>query len=181
MKSFPTLIAVGLLQALAFTSCSTAPKTAEGKADIRQEAQAALSKAQAEDSTLTACLQRAEGYALFPNVGKGAAGVGGAYGKGVLYEHGKAVGYCDLSQATVGAQLGGQTYTEIICFETPEALAKFKAGDFTLDSQASAVALKSGASANAKYSKGVAVFTRDEKGLMAEAAVGGQKFRYTPL
>jgi lipid-binding SYLF domain-containing protein len=159
------------IASLPLVACSTAPKTAEGKADIRQEAQAALSKAQAEDPSLVACLKDAEAYAVFPKVGKGAVGVGGAYGKGVLYEDGKATGYCDLSQATIGAQLGGQTYTEIVCFKTPEALARFKDGTFTLNAQATAVALKSGSSANAKYSDGVAVLTRDEKGLMAEAAV----------
>jgi hypothetical protein len=107
-------------------------------------------------------------------------GVGGAYGKGILYERGVAVGYCDLSQATVGAQLGGQAYTEIICFETQRDVNKFKEGKLQFDAQATAVAVKSGAGANLNYRDGVAVFTRDEAGLMAEAAIGGQKFTYQP-
>ena len=85
---------------------------------------------------------------------------------------------CDLSQASIGAQLGGQDYTEIICFETRQAVETFKQGHFGFDAQATAVALKSGAGANAKFTDGVAVFTMDAAGLMAEAAVGGQKFSY---
>jgi lipid-binding SYLF domain-containing protein len=109
---------------------------------------------------------------VFPSVGKGAVGVGGAYGKGVLYNNGVAVGYCDLSQGTIGFQLGGQAYTEIIAFETQQAVDTFKQGNFRFDAQATAVALKSGAGANAKFTNGVAVFTMDEAGLMFEASVG---------
>ena len=90
------------------------------------------------------------------------------------------MGYCDLSQASIGVQLGGQKYTEIICFETAQAVQNFKEGHFRFDAQATAVALKSGAGANAKYKDGVAVFTMDESGLMYEASVGGQKFSYQP-
>jgi lipid-binding SYLF domain-containing protein len=81
-------------------------------------------------------------------------------------------------QGSIGFQLGGQAYSEIICFSTREALALFKSGNFAFDAQATAVALKSGAGANAKYSNGVAVFTMDESGLMFEASIGGQKFSY---
>lgn len=166
------------LGVLALGACSTAPKSAEGKSDIRKQADKALSQAKATDPTLRPVFNSAAGYAVFPSVGKGAAGVGGAYGKGVLYEQGRAVGYCDLSQATIGLQLGGQAYTEIIAFETQEAVDTFKQGNFAFDAQVTAVALKSGAGANAKYTNGVAVFTMDEAGLMYEASVGGQKFTY---
>ena len=77
--------------------------------------------------------------------------------------------------------MGGQSYTELIFFETPQALGDFKSGDFTLNAEATAVALKSGAGANARYSNSIAVFTMDESGLMGEAAVGGQKFNIAPL
>ncbi len=120
------------------------------------------------------------GYAVFPRIGKGAIGIGGAYGKGVLYEGGRIVGYCDLTQATIGIQLGGQTYAEIIVFETPNAVRVFKNNRFQLGAQASAVALMSGVGANAKYTNGVAVFTMAESGLMYEASIGGQKFDYQP-
>ena len=95
--------------------------------------------------------------------------------------NGKAVGKTTLSQVTVGAQVGGQAYYEVIYFETAEALASFKKGEWTMAAQVSAVALKSGASANAKYKDGVAVFTLTKAGAMAEASVGGQKFSYEPI
>jgi lipid-binding SYLF domain-containing protein len=148
--------------------------------DIQQEASAALSKAETNDPSLARFLDHAVGYAVFPKVGKGAVGIGGAYGRGVLYEGGRPVGYCDLSQGSIGVQLGGQRYTEIIAFETHPALQEFKNNNLEFDAQASAVALKSGAGANAKYDDGVAVFTMDERGLMFEASIGGQRFTFEP-
>lgn len=153
----------------------------EGRAEVREDASDAIARAQRADSTLAKVMDDAAGYAVFPSIGKGAVGVGGAYGHGVLYQNGVPVGYCDLSQATVGVQLGGQKYTEIICFETSGAVQRFKQGNFQFDAQATAVALKSGAGANAKYRDNVQVFTTDEKGLMFEAAIGGQKFSYEPI
>ncbi|MBL8745183.1 MAG: hypothetical protein JNK58_02380 [Phycisphaerae bacterium] len=172
------LISSCILLATTLASCSTAPKSESGKADIRADAETALARAQRNDPTLTPILNNAVGYAVFPNVGKGAAGIGGAYGRGVLYEGGTFVGYCDLTQATIGLQLGGQAYTEIIAFSTQDAIKEFKDGHFAFDAQATAVAVKSGSGANAKYTSGVAVFTMDEAGLMYEASIGGQKFSY---
>jgi lipid-binding SYLF domain-containing protein len=113
--------------------------------------------------------------------GKGAIGVGGAYGRGEVWEGGKLVGYSTLTQASIGLALGGQSYTELIFFENKAALDRFKSGGFAFAAQASAVALKSGVSANAKYSDGVAVFTMGQTGLMYEASVGGQKFSFQPI
>jgi lipid-binding SYLF domain-containing protein len=132
------------------------------------------------DSSMTNTLNSAYGYAVFPNVGKGGAVVGGAYGRGQVFEQGKLIGYCDLSQG-FGLQLGGQVYREVILFENKAALDRFTGGEFALAAQATAVAAASGAGANAKYKDGVAVFTLGEKGLMYEASVGGQKFDYEPL
>jgi lipid-binding SYLF domain-containing protein len=179
-RSLLVLVASSLLL-LGLAACETAPKSSEGKADIQDEAAVALSKAQRNDSSLRTFLNNSAGYAVFPRVGKGAAGIGGAYGKGVLYEHGAPVGYCDLSQGTIGVQLGGQSYSEIVAFEDNNSVARFKEGNFRFDAQATAVALKSGAGANAKFREGVAVFTMDEAGLMFEASVGGQKFGYQPM
>ncbi len=172
-------IALGAVVALlTLTACSTAPKSIEDKADLEREAVAAVDKANRTDPSLGKILREVPGYAVFPSVGKGAVGVGGAYGKGVLFERGRAVGYCDLSQATIGFQLGGQSYTQIIAFENQEAVNTFKEGRLRFAAQATAVALTSGAGANAKFTDGVAVFTMDEAGLMYEASVGGQKFTY---
>lgn len=158
--------------------CSTAPKTEAGKASIKSEAASALAEARRKDDTIGPILDHAAGYAVFPTVGKGGVIVGGAYGKGVLYEGGRAVGYCDLTQASIGLQLGGQAYTEIISFETKDALERFKSGNFAFAAQATAVALTAGAGANADYDNGVLVFTLGEAGLMYEASIGGQKFSY---
>lgn len=167
--------------ALAFTACATAPGSVQGKADIEKDAASVLAAARAADPTLGPIFDSASGYAVFPTVSKAAAGFGGAYGRGVLYENGRAVGYCDLTQATVGMQLGGQVYSEIIAFETRDAVETFKQGNLGFAAQATAVALRSGAGANAKFTDGVAVFTMDEAGLMYEAAVGGQNFSYQPM
>ena len=174
------LAAACLVAACSLAGCATAPSTEAGKSDKRDEAASALAKAERNDPSLAGVLAGAAGYAVFPTVGKGAVGVGGAYGKGVLYESGTFTGYCDLTQVSIGFQLGGQGYTEIIAFKSNDALATFKSGNFAFDAQATAVALQAGAGANAKYTNGVAVFTSDEAGLMFEASIGGQKFSYQP-
>ena len=133
------------------------------------------------DPGMTRFFTSATGYAIFPSVGKGAVGIGGAYGTGVLFERGEPTGRSTLTQVTIGAQLGGQSYSEVVFFETPEALAKFKKGELTMAAQLSAVAAASGAAENANYAQGVAVFTLARAGLMAEASVGGQRFAFTPV
>ena len=178
MKRSICFLAVSALFLLALAGCATAPGSAEGKSQIQDESTSVIANAQTNDPTLTKVLHDAHGYAVFPSIGKGAVGIGGAYGRGVLYENGTPIGYCDMTQASIGLQLGGQSYAEIIAFTTTEALNNFKTGYFAFDAQATAVALKSGAGANAKYSNGVAVFTMNEAGLMYEASVGGQKFGY---
>lgn len=172
-----TLI-VAVFTAGTLVSCSTAPKSASERTRLEDRAVSIVNVAQGKDSSLKNRLAQSAGYAVFPKIGKGGAGVGGAYGKGVLFENGVIVGYCDLTQATIGFQLGGQTYAEIIAFETDDAVQNFKNNRFQFGAQATAVALKSGVGANAKYRHGVAVFTMDETGLMYEASVGGQKFEY---
>jgi lipid-binding SYLF domain-containing protein len=136
---------------------------------------------QKTDKGLDTYFDSAVGYAIFPSVCKGAFIVGGAAGSGCLYEAKAIVGETKLKQVTVGLQLGGQAYAEVIFFQTEEALASFKNGDFEMSAQVSAVAAASGASANAKYKLGVLVFTIAKGGLMYEASVGGQKFSYKPL
>lgn len=181
MSRFSSQFATLVLVCLAASGCSTAPRSSDNRADLRTEAGRALAKAEKHDPSLSQALHSSAGYAVFPSVGKAAAGVGGAYGKGILYENDRMVGYCDLSQASIGLQLGGQNYTEIICFENAAALRKFKAGDFALDAQTSAVVLEAGVGANARYSDGVKIFTTDEEGMMIEASVGGQDFDYEPI
>jgi lipid-binding SYLF domain-containing protein len=160
--------------------CSTAPRTENEKADLHDEVQSALSQMYRQDSSLREFLNGAHGYAVFPSIGKGGLIVGGAWGRGEVYERGNLVGFSEVTQATVGAQLGGQTYAQIIAFETAEALREFKSGNYAFSANASAVALKAGAAAAAKYERGVAVFTMPNGGLMFEASIGGQKFSFEP-
>jgi lipid-binding SYLF domain-containing protein len=163
------------------TGCATAPSSAEGKAELERDVNTALAQAKVRDPTLQAFLDKAYGYAIFPDIGKGAVGVGGAYGRGEVFERGRKIGYCDLSQATIGLQLGGQVYTEIIAFENKEVLEDFKRGRMRFAGQASGVALKAGAGSNAQYIDGVRVLTLGEEGMMFEAVIGGQTFTFQPL
>ncbi|NIP73327.1 MAG: hypothetical protein GWO16_10005 [Gammaproteobacteria bacterium] len=133
-----------------------------------------------KDSTMKVFFERAYGYAVFPTVGKGGMGIGGAYGKGKVYARGKLIGSASLTQVTIGLQLGAQAYREIIFFKDKAALERFTSGSFELGAQVSAVAATAGASADAAYSDGVAVFTLAKGGLMYEATVSGQKFSFAP-
>ena len=121
------------------------------------------------------------GYVIFPNVGKGGLGVGGAAGNGVAYEQGVMVGMAKLSQLTIGFQAGGQAYREVIFFESKKEMDRFKENKVELSAQVSAVAVTAGASADAKYVDGVMDFTMQKGGLMYEASVGGQKFKFNPF
>jgi len=132
-----------------------------------------------KDPGLKKFFSKAHGYAVFPTVGKGGIGIGGAYGEGKVYRQGKYIGDTSLSQVTIGFQFGGQAYSEVIFFGSKAALDKFTRGDFEFSAQASAVAVTTGASADADYEGGVAVFTMAKGGLMYEASVGGQKFSFT--
>lgn len=132
------------------------------------------------DPSLTKYFTSAIGYAVFPSIGKGAFVVGGAGGSGCLYEHGAIIGKAKMVQVTIGLQLGGQSYAELIFFQNADAIEAFKGNSLELSAQVSAVAAASGAAANAKYRLGVLVFTIAKTGLMYEASVGGQKFSFTP-
>ncbi|MBN8281414.1 MAG: lipid-binding SYLF domain-containing protein [Gammaproteobacteria bacterium] len=146
--------------------------------DLEKRAAAALESFQKADSTLAAKLSRAAGYAVFPNVGKGGFVIGGAHGRGVAYEGGRVIGRAKITQVTVGAQIGGKAFRELILFETREALDRFKASKFEMNAQASAVAAAEGVSKDARYREGVLVLTQAIRGLMAEASVGGQRFLF---
>jgi len=133
------------------------------------------------DPSMENLFKHAAGYAIFPNIGKGAVGLGGAAGKGTVYEKGIPVGTAQMVQVTVGAQAGGQAYREIIFFENKDAVDRFMQNKVEFSGQASAIAVKAGASANANYRNGVVVFSQTKVGLMLEASLGGQKFTYKSL
>ena len=134
-----------------------------------------------EDPGMQKFFDNASGYAVFPKVGKGGIGIGGARGKGLVIKNDKIIGKTTLSQVTLGFQLGGQVYAQFIFFEDQTALDNFRRGNFEFGAQASAVAVKMGVSADADYDEGVAVFTNVGGGLMYEATISGQKFKYKDL
>ncbi len=138
-----------------------------------------IEKVKARDPGMEKIFADAVGYAVFPTVGKGAIGIGGARGKGWVYERGQIIGKSTLTQVSIGLQLGGQAYSEIVFFQTRQALDNFRLGHLRLDAQASAVALTARASADLAYRNGVAIVTMAKGGLMYEASVGGQKFSFT--
>lgn len=140
------------------------------------------------------------GYAVFPTIGKGGIGIGGAYGKGHVYARGNYVGDTSMTQVSIGFQLGGQAYSQMIFFEDKRAFDEFTGGNFEFGAEASAVAITAGASARSTttgssagasggqhdattkghaFYKGMAIFTVAKGGLMYEASISGQKFSYT--
>ncbi len=144
----------------------------------------------------------AYGYAVFPNVGKGAVGIGGAFGHGKVYQAGRVTGVTTLAKISIGLQLGGQVFREIIFFQDQRSYQEFISGSFELDATASAVAITVGAQAQAGtggtsvgastgpdtgiqsspgYTKGMAIFVHSKGGFMAEAAIGGQRFTFEPI
>ncbi len=168
--------------ALAFSAgCSTAPPTQQAKSQLQSSTTDVLKMEYEKDSGLQDFLHNAYAYAVFPSVGRAGLVAGGSYGHGEVYQNGKMIGYADISQATVGAQVGAESFTEILAFETPEALDQFKRGELKVSADASAAFLKSGVAETAKYLNGVAIFVDIQGGLMAEAAVGGQTFSFQPI
>jgi lipid-binding SYLF domain-containing protein len=131
-----------------------------------------------EDPDISEFFNSAFGYAVFPSIGKGGMGIGGAAGKGVVFKQGNPIGGSNMTQVSVGFQFGGQEYSEVIFFEDERTFDNFIHNKFQLAAQVSAVALKSGISRDAKYAEGVLVFTMAQGGLMYEASVGGQKFKF---
>jgi lipid-binding SYLF domain-containing protein len=143
-----------------------------------KEAKAAFIKT---DKLMASLFKDSYAYVIFPSIGKGGMGIGGATGNGVVYEKNEMVGTANMVQVSIGFQFGGQAYREVIFFESEESLEKFKNDKLKFAAQASAVAATEGASANAKYQEGVMVFTQQKGGLMYEASIGGQKFTYKGL
>lgn len=180
MRSLSMLFALGLAS-LPIPACAVAPPAIGEQAAVQQAAKATLLKVEAADTELAKQIHESLAYAVFPSVGKGAIGIGAAYGEGVFVEGGVLKGYCNVVQGSLGLQLGGQSYVEIVCLSTPQAVSHFKSGVYSLSAQATAVAISAGSGAQGSSLDGVAVFFRDAEGLMAEASVGMQEFHYHTL
>ncbi|HNP24455.1 MAG TPA: lipid-binding SYLF domain-containing protein [Panacibacter sp.] len=181
MKKSPVMFFAVMVLVVCSSVMPTLLQAQDSKETMMAESKEAKSAFIKTDESMNGLFKDAYGYVVFPNIGKGALVVGGAGGKGIVYEQGKATGPAKMVQVTVGAQAGGQSYREVIFFQTKEALERFKNNNLEFSGQVSAVAAKSGASANAKYTDGVLVFTQERGGLMVEASIGGQKFTYEPF
>ena len=148
---------------------------------IIADAKAAKSDFVKADGLMQSLFDNSYGYVIFPNVGKGAIGIGGAAGNGAVFQKGNLIGMAKMTQVSIGFQWGGQAYREVIFFETEADLNRFKENKIEFSGQASAVAVTKGAAANVKYKEGVMIFSQTKGGLMYEASVGGQKFKFRPL
>ena len=179
MRTILPLCALALVLSF-ICACNTAPSTEQKRDRLEEDSEAALQALRTRDPGIQKFFDSAVGYAVFPSVGKGAIGIGGAYGRGIVYSGRAMIGYSDLSQVTIGLQLGGQEYQEVVFFQTDKAFGDFKAGRLEFSANASAVAVKAGAATASDYQNGVAVFVMTKGGLMFEASIGGQSFGFQP-
>jgi lipid-binding SYLF domain-containing protein len=161
---------------VALTSTATARPE-----DLKAKAEEAVGNFKLADPGLTNFFAKAAGYVILPKVGEGGFILGGERGDGLVYEKQKLIGKITMKGFSIGAQVGGGSFAEVIFFETPEAQKAFKETKWEMSAKAKANVAASGVAANAKYDQGVAVFTLPTSGAMVAAALGGQKFEFTPL
>src|SRR6056297_2085808 len=176
MNTATRLLTLAFLAALV-TACASTPSDER----MLRESTAALQRFVERDPGLKAWRDNAHGYAVFPEIAKGGFWIGGGFGRGIVFERGQAIGRATTSQATIGPQIGAQTYSQVIFFRDQAALRTFQRGNLEFSAQATAVAASAGAAATTSYERGVAVFNMTRGGLMAEASIGGQRFSYEPL
>jgi lipid-binding SYLF domain-containing protein len=174
------LTTILLVGALVLAGCTTAPETREAKAVLSAQVNEAEAVFKEKDPDIQRFFSSSYGYAVLPKVFKGAIWLGGAYGKGQVYEKGKMIGFCDMKQASLGFSFGGEYFREIIFFKDKSDLDRFRAEEYTFSAQVTGVAATAGAAAKADYQAGAVVFITTDKGLMVDASLGGQKFTYVP-
>lgn len=181
MKTMPQLFKKLILSliVLAITNVSFA-QIGGWNPELENESKEALNSMIEEAPNLQSFHDKAYGFAIFPKITKAGLAIGGAAGNGVVYENKEIIGSAKLKQASFGLQAGGQQYSEVIFFENKESFDRFTNGNLKFDAQASAVAISEGASVDVAYQNGVAVFTHVMGGLMFEASIGGQHFKYEP-
>jgi len=176
MKTIQTLLLTFVLTA----AMGVQAQVGGWKADLIEDSGKALDAMIEKQPKLQSFKDKSYGYAVFPKVTKGALGIGGAGGKGIVYKDHTPKGQSTLSQVTIGFQAGGQQYKEVIFFENEEAYKKFTNKKVKFDGQASAVAITEGGSVDVAFKDGLAVFTQTSGGLMFEASIGGQHFSFKP-
>lgn len=182
MKKFNVTAAMVMLPAavglMVLGGCSTSPPSSTGKQVLKNDSGTSIDNMEAMDSDLKGLLNQQVAYAVFPSVGKGAVGVGVASGRGIVYQNHKEIGFAKLTQASLGVQLGAETFSELIVFHTQEALENFQSNKLHFGATASAVALKAGAAKSVKFTDGIATFVHPNGGLMFDVSINGQQFTY---
>ena len=147
--------------------------------ELISEGQTALGQMFKKAPELQEKVNSAYGYAIFPEIKKAGLIIGGAGGKGVVYQGGAVIGESKMSQASIGAQLGAQKYMQLILFKNVEAYDSFTGGKLKFDAQVSAVAIEADSgSFNTPYKSGFLIYTMADGGLMFAATVAGQKFSF---
>ena len=174
------IILLALLPFMIF-GCHSTPQTPESKVVLGAQVTEAIDLFKQKDPSIDRFFTQSYGYAVFPKIFKAGFWLGGAGGRGEVFEQGKLAGYSAVGQASLGFSFGGEFYREIVFFRDKADLDKFKTEEYTFAAQATGVALTEGAAAKADYKAGLAVFVMADKGLMVDASVGGQKFSYNPM
>jgi lipid-binding SYLF domain-containing protein len=178
--SVPRLLTVPVLLA-ALSACQSSTWDPAEAEDHRAEVEATVAEIKRIDPDVQRFFDSSVGYAVFPTVGEGGLVLGGAHGKGLVYEKGVVVGSAAITEISFGAQIGGQTFSEIVFFADRKTLDDLKDGDFKTGASVSAIAVEKGAAKSASFHEGIAVFIKPKKGLMAAATIEGQAFNYRPL
>ena len=170
------------LLAIAGAACtSKGPESPQAASSMQQQADATLGEMRNRAPGLDSLLTASAGYAVFPSIGSAGAFIaGGAYGKGVLYEHGIPTGYVTLKQGSIGPQLGGQTFSELLVLRSSYDVQTLKAGNFKFGADATAVVLNEGAAISGQIAAGRTVFVKPRGGLMAGLSVSGQHIDFVP-
>jgi lipid-binding SYLF domain-containing protein len=158
--------------------CATAPSTRAERQSLRQNADATLGEMIAQKPQLRDITRSALAYAVFPSVGKGGMLVGGAYGQGILYEAGSPTGYVSLEQASIGAQLGGQSFSELLVLRSAADVEALKAGRYTVGADLGVVVLSAGAAVHETFDPNASVFVLSRGGLMVDITISGQQLKY---
>jgi len=164
--------------ALLFAGCAIAPRSPAERQSLRQSADATLAEMIAHDPAIEAVIRQAPAYAVFPSVGKGGILIGGAYGRGILYEAGRPTGFVSLQQASIGAQLGGESFAELLVLRSAREIQRLKAGHFTAGANVGVDVISAGAATHASFDPNTSVFVMPRGGLMVDVSITGQALNY---
>ena len=177
-----TMSSLALVAALLFAACASVPESQGERQALVSQANSTLQMMVARDPTLQQVLDQSAGYAVFPSIGE--AGVfiaGGSAGVGVVYENGQPIGFARVREGTLGPQLGGQEFSQLLIFQNPQAIQRLRAGNFDLNAGLQATALSYGVGTQLNFEDGVAAIISSESGLMAGATIGGQSIDFEPM